>query len=178
MSTRKPNSNLEKNQRTIRDASRTLKAKSQKEKESNASEPQPHQSDNLVNSQTQAIEEALLKDAELPRSQDALEQYQTKDEFNWLSHFQQHSQLLMAVVEPGTFILQYANNYFCSMMGIAGNYSDLETREIRLPDLLPDLKVRPWILYTGSTSCTWYSGISITLQFLRYGYWINLLLFR
>ena len=140
MSTRKPNSNLEKNQRTIRDASRTLKAKSQKEKESNASEPQPQQSGNPVNSQTQAIEEALLKDAELPRSQDAFEQYQTKDEFNWLSHFQQHSQLLMAVVEPGTFILQYANNYFCSMMGIAGNYSDLETREIRLPDLLPDLK--------------------------------------
>jgi len=140
MSTRKPNSNLEKNQRRSRDASRTLKAKSQKEKESNASEPQPHQSDNPVNSQTQAIEEALLKDAELPRSQDAFEQYQTKDEFNWLSHFQQHSQLLMAVVEPGTFILQYANNYFCSMMGIAGNYSDLETREIRLPDLLPDLK--------------------------------------
>jgi hypothetical protein len=37
----------------------------------------------------------------------------------WLIHFQRHSQLLMAVVEPGTFTLRYANDYFCSMMGIA-----------------------------------------------------------
>ena len=59
---------------------------------------------------------------------------------DWLIHFQRHSQLLMAVVEPGTFTLRYVNDYFCSMMGIAGTYSDLAEREIRLPDLLPDLK--------------------------------------
>jgi len=59
---------------------------------------------------------------------------------DWLIHFQHHSQLLMAVVEPGTFTLRYANDYFCSMMGIAGTYSDIAEREIRLPDLLPDLK--------------------------------------
>ena len=61
-------------------------------------------------------------------------------DFGWLSHFQYHSQLLMAMVEPGSFILRYANDYFCSLMGIAGTYSDLTNREIRLPDLLPDLK--------------------------------------
>lgn len=58
----------------------------------------------------------------------------------WLSHFQYHSQLLMAMVEPGSFTLRYANDYFCSLMGIAGTYADLTNREIRLPDLLPDLK--------------------------------------
>lgn len=61
-------------------------------------------------------------------------------DFGWLSHFQHHSQLLMAMVEPGSFTLRYANYYFCSLMGIAGTYTDLAHREIRLPDLLPDLK--------------------------------------
>lgn len=61
-------------------------------------------------------------------------------DFGWLSHFQYHSQLLMAMVEPGSFTLRYANDYFCSLMGIADTYSDLTNREIRLPDLLPDLK--------------------------------------
>lgn len=61
-------------------------------------------------------------------------------DFGWLSHFQHHSQLLMAMVEPGSFTLRYANDYFCSLMGIAGTYADLAHREIRLPDLLPDLK--------------------------------------
>jgi hypothetical protein len=59
---------------------------------------------------------------------------------DWLIHFQRHSQLLMAVVEPGTFRLRYANDYFCSLMGIGGTYSDISEREIQLPELLPDFK--------------------------------------
>ena len=89
-----------------------------------------------------------LRQAQLPRSRrspngskgERKSLAEMSPSLDWLIHFQRHSQLLMAVVEPGTFTLRYANDYFCSMMGIAGTYSDLAEREIRLPDLLPDLK--------------------------------------
>jgi len=166
MPIRKPSSNLEKNQPAAHDASRTLKARRQKVKSIASSELDPHISDNLVNNQAQAEEK--LKVSTLKVESDALGaatatlsefhlqpltfQPSTETELQpsnlqpstqpleWLIHFQRHSQLLMAVVEPGTFTLRYANDYFCSMMGIAATYSDLGTREIRLPDLLPDLK--------------------------------------
>jgi hypothetical protein len=46
----------------------------------------------------------------------------------------------MAVVEPGSFTLRSANDYFCRLMAITGTSADLLNQEIRLPDLLPDLK--------------------------------------
>ncbi len=61
-------------------------------------------------------------------------------ELDWLKHFQCHSHLLMAVVEPGTFTLRYANDYFCRLTGIAQTYSELADRDVRLLELLPDLK--------------------------------------
>lgn len=84
-----------------------------------------------------------LDDPQLADSTGSLQDQEASDlelDFGWLSHFQHHSQLLMAMVEPGSFTLRYANDYFCSLMGIAGTYADLTHREIRLPDLLPDLK--------------------------------------
>lgn len=123
MPIRKQNSNLEKN------ATSALKAR-RHAKSSASGEPETLESDDLepdlsfVNTHPQL-------DGETPDL--ALD-------LGWLSHFQYHSQLLMAMVEPGSFTLRYANDYFCSLMGIAGTYSDLTNREIRLPDLLPDLK--------------------------------------
>lgn len=37
---------------------------------------------------------------------------------NWLSYFQQSSRLLLAVIEPITLTLQYANDYFCQMVAV------------------------------------------------------------
>ncbi|MBD0345009.1 MAG: GAF domain-containing protein, partial [Coleofasciculus sp. Co-bin14] len=138
MSTRKPSSDLEKNQRAKGLTSRSLKAQSQKTKSIVSLEPNHHKSDELVN----LDEHTLLTTVQLPGFQD-IEQKKVHDELEWLIQFQRHSQLLMAVVEPGTFTLRYANDYFCSMMGIAGTYSEIADREIRLSDLLPDLKSAP-----------------------------------
>ena len=138
MPTRKPRSNLEKNQRAS--------APSQKPKSMEYSELEPDQSDNLANDRSQAVETACpnivpceSQSQDVPETK-SIVSLPVKPEWQWLNHFQQHSQLLMAVVEPGTFTLQYANDYFCSLMGIGGTYSDIADREIRLPDLLPDFK--------------------------------------
>jgi hypothetical protein len=117
MPTRKPSSNLEKNQCANRDASEELKV------------------DRL---KVERSEENLQPSNLHPSTQSNL-QPSTRT-LDWLIHFQRHSQLLMAVVEPGTFTLRYANDYFCSMMGIAETYEEIAEREIRLSDLLPDLK--------------------------------------
>jgi hypothetical protein len=138
MSTRKPSSDLEKNQRAKGLTSRSPKAQSQKTKPIVSLEPNHHKSDDLVN----LDEHTLLTTIQLPGFQD-VEPKKVQDELEWLIQFQRHSQLLMAVVEPGTFTLRYANDYFCSMMGIAGTYSEIADREIRLSDLLPDLKSAP-----------------------------------
>jgi hypothetical protein len=74
-----------------------------------------------------------LRQAQLPRSRrspngskgERKSLAEMSPSLDWLIHFQRHSQLLMAVVEPGTFTLRYANDYFCSMMGIAATYSEL-----------------------------------------------------
>ena len=142
MSSRKPNSDLEKNQLAKGLTPRSAKVPSHKAKSIVSSEPDPQQSDNLVNHHEQAVEQALLTDSQLPESQ-GVEQCHIEPELDWLIHFQRHSQLLMAMVEPGTFRLRYANDYFRSLMGISGTSSDLAKREIRLPDLLPDWKGTP-----------------------------------
>ncbi len=59
-------------------------------------------------------------------------------ESDWLRNFHFYSQLLMTVVEPNTFKLQYANDYFCQLTGINKTDSNLVERDILLPDLLPD----------------------------------------
>ncbi len=182
MSTRKPTSNLEKNQGANSGKSQNPNARSQKSQSINASDSDPEKSDKPINNHLQTEKE--LKVSNLSDSEESLaskiedfpEELQVKElliereesasevlssdnvssiqavpneatnlqsltqRLNWLLHFQNHSQLLIAVVEPGTFKLLYANDYFCSMMGIAGTYSDLDQRAIRLSDLLPDLK--------------------------------------
>lgn len=122
MSTRKPNSNLEKNQRAKRLIPRSTNEPSQTAKSIVSSEPTPHGLDSLGNPH----QLTLPKDEQL--------------QVEWLSYFQRHSQLLMAVVEPSSFTLRYANDYFCNLMGIGGSYSELGANEISLPSLLPDLK--------------------------------------
>ncbi len=135
MSTRKPNSDLEKNQRAQRLTPRSANEQSQTALSIVSLETSPQRLDSLVNHH----ELALPEDEHLSASQD-VESCPVKQELEWLTHFQRHSQLLMAVVEPGSFTLRYANDYFCNLMGIAQTYSELSTREIRLTDLLPDLK--------------------------------------
>lgn len=126
MPARKPSSKVEKNQR----ATGTLNAPNPKANCINTPD-ESHPSDAPVNAPSQnELNVASFEDNLQPTSQI----------LDWLIHFQRHSQFLMAVVEPGTFALRYANDYFCSLMGIGGTYSDLETGEIRLSDLLPDLK--------------------------------------
>jgi hypothetical protein len=49
-----------------------------------------------------------------------------KKKSNGLTHFQHHSQLLMAVVEPGSFTLRYANDYFWTLMGMPETGSTLK----------------------------------------------------
>jgi len=169
MPTRKPSSNLGKDQQA-KDLKPCANAQSQQGKSSAPSESAPEQSESLIEHQAQLVScnevTALLNSGgELQNGQSSVKSdnppqdcdfppadnknpttdngqllSNTKHELGWLIHFQRHSQLLMAVVEPGTFTLRYANDYFCSMMGIAGTYADLADREIRLPDLLPEMK--------------------------------------
>ncbi|HEY9632505.1 MAG TPA: GAF domain-containing protein [Coleofasciculaceae cyanobacterium] len=158
MPTRKPNSNLEKNQRATRNASASLNGDRQKAKSIDSSTLEPHQSDNFVNNQVQPEQELKVSklhvesgspnvtntdtnpNGKATRSPENSDLQASTQILNWLIHFQRHSQLLMAVVEPGTFMLRYANDYFCSLMGIAGTYSEIAEQEICLPELLPDLK--------------------------------------
>ena len=169
MPTRKPSSNLGKDQQA-KDLKPCTNAQSQQANSSASLESAPEQSENLIEHQAQLVScnevTALLNsggepqngqssvvsdnppqdcdfssaDNKNPTTDNGQLLSNTKHELGWLIHFQRHSQLLMAVVEPGTFTLRYANDYFCSMMGIAGTYADLADREIRLPDLLPEMK--------------------------------------
>ncbi len=122
----KQSSNLENN------GTAPIKARRQKTKSSATCEPE-HTSENLEQPSSVTSENSQ-------QDGDALPTHQHNATLDWLSHFQRHSQLLMAVVEPGSFTLRYANDYFCTIMGIEQIDSSLTNREIRLPDLLPDLK--------------------------------------
>ena len=134
MPTRKPSSNVE-NVQSAKDLKLSANAQSQNEQSSASSEPESHPSHNLLDE----LVNAFLDDDQSLDEEDE-QGLQVKQKSNWVIHSQRHSQLLMAVVEPGSFILRYANDYFCSLMGLAGTYSELEDREIWLPDLLPELK--------------------------------------
>ena len=171
MSTRKPSSNLEKNQGANSDQPQIDSDRKHKRRSITASNSEPDKSENLIHNLLET--EADLNVSNLLASKDVLESNSadidaqilafpcentnhysqtqslkneaptlptSNQRLNWLLHFQNHSQLLIAVVEPATFKLLYANDYFCSMMGIAGTYSDLDEQEIRLSDLLPDWK--------------------------------------
>lgn len=135
MPTRKPSSKLENVQQANDDLTSLANAQSQNEKSSAASQSESDQSNNLLDELVNAF-----RDDDQSQDYEDEQGQQVKPKSNWLKHFQHHSQLLMALVEPDTFILRYANDYFCSLMGIAQTYSELEDREIRLTDLLPDLK--------------------------------------
>ncbi|NEP63262.1 MAG: GAF domain-containing protein, partial [Symploca sp. SIO2G7] len=62
----------------------------------------------------------------------------TAQELDWLEHFHRHSQLLMALVEPNTFKVQYANDYFAQLTGVITRKANLAEQDIRLTDLLAD----------------------------------------
>ncbi len=77
-----------------------------------------------------------------------------KPDLDWLKIFLRSSQLLIALVDPETFTVQYANDYFCRLTGIVienhgfkepllneqGNDGDFSPLNIPLLDLFPDLK--------------------------------------
>lgn len=134
MPTRKPSSHVENVQSTT-DLKLDTNAQSQNEPSiaSGESESQPSSNflDELVN--------AFLEDDHSPDLEDEPIQ-PMKKKLNGLTHFQHHSQLLMAVVEPGSFTLRYANDYFWALMGMPESGSKFKGKEIHLPDLLPDLK--------------------------------------
>lgn len=69
-----------------------------------------------------------------------------RQELDWLSCFQRSTRLLMAVIEPQTFRLRYANEAFCRLTGIeapilAGEptEADSQNKGIRLLELFPDI---------------------------------------
>ncbi|HIK27641.1 MAG: GAF domain-containing protein [Oscillatoriaceae bacterium SKW80] len=69
-----------------------------------------------------------------------------RQELDWLSCFQRSTRLLMAVIEPQTFRLRYANEAFCRLTGIeapilAGEPTGADSthKGIRLQELFPDI---------------------------------------
>lgn len=69
-----------------------------------------------------------------------------RQELDWLSCFQRSTRLLMAVIEPQTFRLRYANEAFCRLTGIeapilAGEPTEADSQHkgIRLVELFPDI---------------------------------------
>lgn len=58
---------------------------------------------------------------------------------NRFTRLLQHSKLLMALVEPSNFTLQYANDSFCRLMGITASGNNLPNQGIRLCDVFLDL---------------------------------------
>lgn len=45
---------------------------------------------------------------------------------DWLNYFQRCSRLLVAVIEPTTLVLKYANDYFCRLVGVGGDRPSTE----------------------------------------------------
>ncbi|HBY81593.1 MAG TPA: histidine kinase, partial [Cyanobacteria bacterium UBA11148] len=58
---------------------------------------------------------------------------------NWLNRLQQHSKLLMALVEPNHFTLQYANESFCRITGITALNFNVQNQGIHLWELFLDV---------------------------------------
>lgn len=151
MSTRKQNSNVEKSQRAISQrqkaqsitslipevkASENLTTPQNSLPEKAEQEDSQRLKDKLNQNNAPSVNETFQKDDNTP----PISQQETPHNVDWLINLQRHSKLLMAVVEPDNFTIQYANDYFCRMMGIVGTSSNLAERKIQLPDLLPDLK--------------------------------------
>jgi len=142
MPIRKPSSNLPKNQGGIHDE------ESHNGNYVTSSEQQTHPSDPSLNHQTQLVNEQSPVVGEYPQEDSVThsnqKHKQKKDivdiaqELDWLRNFHHHSQLLMALVEPNTFKVQYANDYFCQLTDIPTTNSNLAELDIRLPDLLAD----------------------------------------
>lgn len=58
----------------------------------------------------------------------------------WLSRLQKYSKLLMALVEPNHFTLQYANESFCRLTGISAINFNVQNLAIHLWDLFADFE--------------------------------------
>ncbi|NER93649.1 MAG: GAF domain-containing protein [Symploca sp. SIO1B1] len=67
---------------------------------------------------------------------------QSDPKLDWLQHCHRYSQLLMALVEPNTFKVQYANDYFCQLTGLTTKETSLAEQEIRLTDLLVNFQTK------------------------------------
>ncbi len=57
--------------------------------------------------------------AQYPQSTEVNQLQQLIQHVDWLNYFQQCSRLLVAVIEPMTLTLRYANDYFCQLTGIS-----------------------------------------------------------
>jgi hypothetical protein len=55
---------------------------------------------------------------QFPQSPEVQQLQQLVQQVDWLSYFQRCSKLLVAVIEPTTLTLCYANDYFCQLTGI------------------------------------------------------------
>ncbi|UBF27296.1 GAF domain-containing protein [Kovacikia minuta CCNUW1] len=55
---------------------------------------------------------------QFPQSSEVQQLQQLVNQVDWLSYFQRCSKLLVAVIEPMTLTLRYANDYFCQLTGI------------------------------------------------------------
>ncbi|MBD2103108.1 GAF domain-containing protein [Leptolyngbya sp. FACHB-261] len=60
----------------------------------------------------------------------------------WLDSFKRRSRLLIAVIEPGTWAVRYANDYFCQFTGLEV-LAPSQGVKTRLVDLLHELDGRP-----------------------------------
>jgi hypothetical protein len=55
---------------------------------------------------------------QLPASQEVQQLQAWIEHVDWLQYFQRCSRLLIAVIDPNTLSLQYANDYFCQLAGV------------------------------------------------------------
>lgn len=70
--------------------------------------------------QISTLKQQLLSLTEqLPHFKELRQFQQLVEQLDWLNYFQRCSRLLVAVIEPTTMTLKYANDYFCRLAGIA-----------------------------------------------------------
>ncbi len=79
--------------------------------------------------------------AQAPTSELGQRRHLLGEQIDWLRYFHRCSRLLVAVLEPGTLQLRYANAFFCQLVGIAATglnptQADSPNPEIRLEQLL------------------------------------------
>ncbi|WP_432812856.1 GAF domain-containing protein [Pantanalinema sp. GBBB05] len=77
--------------------------------------------------------------AQLPRSPELQQIRFWADQLNWLNYIQRCSRLLMAVVEPTTLTIRYANDYFYEFLGLPERDDQQSSPEVALAAVLSRL---------------------------------------